>query len=210
MRHNGRKYFKRHSTSASLPITRPTYFHAIRGVGQGDVGSPTLWNMMMDILLCSLDKCNMYPFYTLLPDFSLIRLRDSAFADDLLSYACSLPGLQAKADLVSAFCIIFGIDIAVTKLRAFLLDFSCTNPNPESLNIVIHKFDWQPVRVPVITNGIIKYLGVEHEISTRRHQELHTSQFRSMLALSKRTLSIIFLPNVPLLVPSSKLPLLVL
>jgi len=32
----------------------PNYFHAERGVGQGDVGSPTIWNIFMDTLLCSL------------------------------------------------------------------------------------------------------------------------------------------------------------
>ena len=44
---------------------------------------------------------------------------DTAAADDLLSACGTLQALQHKADIVSAFCIIFGLDIATTKLRTF-------------------------------------------------------------------------------------------
>ena len=70
MRHNGRSRFTTHvrhlktNETILLPTLRhPTYFHAIRGVGQGDVGSPSLWNRLMDVLLCALDKINLYPYY---------------------------------------------------------------------------------------------------------------------------------------------------
>ena len=106
LRHCGREYFRAHHPSSPSPLPRPTHFHAVRGVGQGDVGSPTLWNMVMDILLCALDRLTTSPFHLLTATGHLLRLRDSAYADDLLSFASSLAGLQAKADLVSAFCIV--------------------------------------------------------------------------------------------------------
>ena len=42
-----------------------------------------------------------------------------AAADDLLSTCGSLDCLQLKAEVVSAFCIIFGLNIATNKLRTY-------------------------------------------------------------------------------------------
>ena len=47
------------------------------------------------------------------------RIGDIAFADDLISMVTSLQALQRRADLVSAFCALFRMNIAVGKLRAF-------------------------------------------------------------------------------------------
>ena len=43
-----------------------------------------------------------------------------AYADDLFTTAGSLAGLQQQADIVSLFCLIFGLQIAAAKLRAHL------------------------------------------------------------------------------------------
>ena len=52
--------------------------------------------------------------------------------DDLIIPSASLESLQRKADIISAFCIIFGIDIAIQKLRSYMASWSSiivpTNP----------------------------------------------------------------------------------
>ena len=44
--------------------------------------------------------------------------------DNLVSVARSLSALQMKANIISAYCLIFGIDIATHKLRAFVSHWS--------------------------------------------------------------------------------------
>ena len=49
---------------------------------------------------------------------------DTAAADDLVSFAGTHRALQAKADIVSGFCLIFGLEVAVKKkLRCFHLSW---------------------------------------------------------------------------------------
>jgi len=96
------------------------YIDAVRGAGQGDVGSPFNWDAAYDILLCSLDTANHEIFSILRSSGYLMKTHDIAYTDDLLSGMASLQGLQLKAGIVSAFSIVFGLDIAHTKLRTFL------------------------------------------------------------------------------------------
>ena len=76
------------------------------------------------------------------------RVRDDAYAYDLLSIQATWESLQRKADIVSGFCILFDIDIAVAKLRAFRVRWG--NPNrsgPE--HITVHGRGWAPSVVPL-------------------------------------------------------------
>jgi hypothetical protein len=92
-------------------------FQAEVGTGQGDVGSPLNWIAFFDILLCALELDTVdQPLFR--ASGKLHVSRDTGYADDLVSAKSTLGGLQAKADIVSAFAIIFGLDIAVAKLRA--------------------------------------------------------------------------------------------
>ena len=43
---------------------------------------------------------------------------DIGYADDLVSLSSSLAGLQHKADLMSAFALLFDLTISAPKLRA--------------------------------------------------------------------------------------------
>ena len=97
----------------------PEFVNAERGAGQGDDGSPFNWDAAYDILLCAVDSVKAEQFYILRSSGDLTPAADIAYADDLLSRMSSLSGLQLKADIVSAFSIIFGLDIAADKLRTF-------------------------------------------------------------------------------------------
>ena len=58
----------------------------------------------------------------LLPEASASQAKDTAAANDLVSFAGTHEALQAKANIVSAFCLTFGLEVAVQKkLRCFHL-----------------------------------------------------------------------------------------
>lgn len=75
----------------------------------------------MDILLVALSMLDVDWVEVRREDGSLREILPSAFADDILAALASLAGLQKVADLVCAFCIVFGFDIRGDKLRAYLL-----------------------------------------------------------------------------------------
>ena len=85
-------------------------------MGQGDVGSPTNWNAVYDILLVALANLP-NQLHIIGPNGKLHPVPTIGYADDLLSAAGSLEALQQQADLVSIFAMIFGLEIAHSKLR---------------------------------------------------------------------------------------------
>jgi hypothetical protein len=70
------------------------------------------WIAFFDILLCALEKPDSNrPFIRFC--HRLLQITDTGYVDDLISGEATLVGLQRKADIVSVFAIIFGLDIAV-------------------------------------------------------------------------------------------------
>jgi hypothetical protein len=169
-------------------------FTAEVGTGQGDVTSPLNWIAFFDILLCALDTTD--------PDKPLIRAkgrilptRDTGYADDLVSVMTTLSGLQRKADIVSAFAIVFGLDIAITKLRACKVEWGQENPdNPTCDTLKVHSYGWTDEDAQLVslstqktssTREALKYLGVLFDfsnddfsshlhLSTMLREKLHT------------------------------------
>ena len=80
---------------------------------------------------------------------------DIGFADDLVSLSSSLAGLQYKADLMSAFALLFDLTISAPKLRAACLGTALLNPS-----LIIHGPGWTPTTIPVRTQGSITILGL--------------------------------------------------
>ena len=88
--------------------------------------------------------------------------------------ACgTLKALQHKADIVSAFCIIFGLDIATTKLRTFHLqwgngnlDLAPSDDSPQQApdTLLVHTDRWIPQTVRLASTGIMKHLGVHWDM----------------------------------------------
>ena len=111
------------------------------GIGQGDVSSPLTWVVVFDILLCGLARVNHQGLFRLKSrSGSGYSAPDVAYADDLVSFASTLLGLQAKADLVTIAAKILGLTIALPKLRLFRKrwDWSPTqaHANPEFLTSI--------------------------------------------------------------------------
>jgi hypothetical protein len=172
--------------TGGFSITDPTKtpcFQAVVGTGQGDVASPFNWNAFFDILLCALDTVSSTPFYVRGEEHVLHPTEDTGYADDLISVSACIDGLQDKADLVSAFSIIFGLDIAVQKLRAVQIHWGSENPHADTnTTIIVHKDHWQTTtHVPLLSHNDplakpIKYLGVLFD---------YDNTGRSQLALTK-------------------------
>ena len=80
--------------------------------------TPTNWNTVFDILLDALSTIPTHFTFQNAPGWAT-SVVDMAAADDLQSTCGSLDCLQLKAVVVSAFCIIFGLDIATTNLRTY-------------------------------------------------------------------------------------------
>ena len=164
---------------------RKSFFIAARGTGQGDVGSPINWDAAFDILLCALSSVKEDRFYTQDSSGILSPALDIAYADDLLSGMSSLEGIQEKAKIVSAFSIIFGLDIATSKLRTFL--HSSKVPT-ESLFFSIYTSGWVEHAVPICASGTLKALGMLYDISS---PQLHRSQFLATKLRAERECNII-------------------
>lgn len=148
---------------------RTPCFKAEVGTGQGDVSSPLNWIAFFDILLCALDM-DKEDRPLLRAKGGLHRARDTGYADDLVSVMTTLQGLQNKADVVSAFAIIFGLDIAIAKLRACKVEWGQECPQKATAdNLKVHTYGWleeEAQLVPLLTQATrttseaLKYLGV--------------------------------------------------
>jgi hypothetical protein len=135
-------------------------------------------------LLCELSSVTNDHFYILRPDDTLTPSKDIAYADDLISSTSKLTGLQLKADIVSAFSIIFGLDIATNKLRTFLHNPQGTNKRQHHEHITIHTTGWTEHIIPISTLGTLKALGmftISHQKPTSNPIQSHSSQNQNML-----------------------------
>jgi hypothetical protein len=83
---------------------------------------------------------------------------DVCYADDLVSAVASLMELQAKADVVSAWCIIMGVKVSHAKFRTFGMDWG-TKKKIEG-KLIIHTEGWTEVLVDIKSDGVLTHLGM--------------------------------------------------
>jgi ribonuclease HI len=167
--------------------TKALFLDAVRGTGQGDVGSPLNWDALFDILLCALSMVKENRFYTHGSTERLYPIPDIAYADDLLSGMSTMEGIQEKAKIVSAFAIVFGLDIAKTKLRSFIHN-SHTLHSSTPRSFFIYTSGWVAHSVPIATAGSLKSLGMVYDISST---QLHKTQFELTKLRAERSCNII-------------------
>ena len=107
----------------------PNPLKAERGASQGAVLSPTTWLAFFDILLVALSYVKVKEnsiLFSGLPGKPILA-HDSAYMDDPITPSATLNSLQINADIILAFCIIFGVDIALHRLRSFMANWSSTS-----------------------------------------------------------------------------------
>ena len=157
----------------------PLAFQAMLGAGQGTVDAPTNWNAVFDILLDALDTIPTHFTFQNAHGFAC-SVDDMAAADDLLSTCGTLESLRLKAEVVSAFCIIFGLDIATSKLRTYHVRWG--NENSDLLDgngnpyrdasgcidtrdyITVYSGDWHGEKVKLEEKGMMRYLGIHWDM----------------------------------------------
>ena len=61
--------------------------------------------------------------------------------DDQITQSATLESLHKKADIISAFCIIFEVDIAIHKLRSYIVNWSSVSI-PSNPTLLVHRGDW--------------------------------------------------------------------
>jgi hypothetical protein len=135
-----------------------------RGIGQGAVESCVIWNAVFDILLTALrmDRHKTDPLYYL-NGFELTVAEHPAFADDLLTMAATVLGMQRIADIVSAYALIFGFDIRVDKLRTLFLQWGNESALVHNPTLRLRTEHWNNVHiVPMNEDGPIKFVGIMH------------------------------------------------
>ena len=142
--------------------TRPCTFTRERGTPQGDVSSPHAWTAFFDIALRALAATAPDSHFCMpvTPSDSAM-VSDLGYADDLVSLSCSLDGLQHKADLMSAFALLFDLTISAPKLRAV-----CLGPSPPHPTLTIHGPGWTPTIIPVRSQGGVTILGLTIDLTS--------------------------------------------
>ena len=156
-----------HGLGPGISPTRPGTFTRERGTPQGDVSSPHAWTAFFDIALRALDMTDHDRHFRMPTSRTTsTTVSDIGYADDLVSLSSSLAGLQHKADIMSAFALLFDLTISAPKLRA-----ACIGPAPPNPSLIIHGPGWTPTTLPIRTQGSITILGLTLDIS-----EEHTTQ----------------------------------
>jgi hypothetical protein len=141
-------------------------FTSKSGTVQGDVDSPNKWKRAFDILLTALRLGVPEGKFYLRNGSSLYSSHGVGFVDDLVSIVGTGTALQKTADIVCAFCAIFGMLIAPEKLRTFQVNFGNeTDPEYDIDELKVHHgVLWEQDLVQVAHSGQMKYLGVIFDI----------------------------------------------
>ena len=97
-----------------------------------------------------------------------------AYADDLNTFSATKHGLQAQADTVSAFTVLFGLRIAAGKLRLGVFAAACSSLQE---TIVIHHKNWVPQTLPLRYTGLVRILGFHFQLDgSHKFQHQQTKQ----------------------------------
>ena len=145
-------------------------FHAKRGTPQGDVFSPISWTALYDILLRALRLQKEQTFQE--TGFF------SCFAYDLISMGTSTYSLQQQTDIVSAFSLIFGLDLATQKFRAYVFFFGSPTNLMKHRTIRIYRPNWTPENVTLRTERPVKVLGVHLDLDLSGKSQLEITRMR--------------------------------
>ena len=115
-------------------------------------------------------------FYTDQGSFVLKRVNESAFVDDMITITALKSVMQVVADVVSAFSLIFGFDLRIDKLRAFLLQYGWENELEILPTITVRTNHWTNEQQVVLKDeGEFKFVGINHASQERlntQHGEL--------------------------------------
>ena len=133
-----------------------------RGTGQGLTNSPTKWVIVFDIIatgLRQLDTTEAIPTYVGGEDNEVYEHKCILYADDHKAASRRAEMIQKKAELVSAFCIVLGLELSEKKIRRVVQFFVPERLREEVLTTTVYSAGWVPKEVRVQTTGYTEFLG---------------------------------------------------
>jgi len=145
------------------------YFAAAMGCGQGDNPSSLNWKAFIDILnRAILLKTGIKPFYIRDIYGRLWRIKPIVFADDVRNQTVDGDDLQKEADILCAFCFIFGLRLNRNKTEMFIKNYGgekdITNKKEISLRLMDEKDKIVVTQLIMLqTDGKNKHLGITHD-----------------------------------------------
>ena len=149
-------------------VLQTSTFQADNGTGQGDVTSSTIWACFLDILLTMLHNDSLKNPSLLYGEHGRqYHMQEIAYVDDIESSTLSATAMQRKADIVSAFCIITGIQLSYSKLRRSLT----VRPKTDSISFLkeflpmnVHIKPWTAQQTKVKHDQFTEYLGIKNDL----------------------------------------------
>ena len=118
------------------------------------------------------------------------RANDLSYADDLCTPAQSPEELQLKANVISAFCAVFRIELNAEKMRSFQTPPHITS----NFALTIYNSKWEPTYLLPRPGHILPYLGSEYETNYTGETELKRLSTYILNALTSLTTQCITAP----------------
>ena len=150
LRLRGRRAFNR--KDGTYPSVQG--FRSAKGTPQGDVSSPMNWVAIFDILLRALEKASDGKYTIQGEQEGEYDAPDQAYMDDLITPAATHAAIQERANIISAFCIIFGISLSRQKFRKLAINGDLEAP------VVVYGPGWVEVALPEQDGASMVNLGL--------------------------------------------------
>jgi len=147
-------------------------FSPERGTGQGEPSSPTNWNGIADIPatgLRMLEDQFILHTYICSEDYDMYRQKSIFYADDIKLDALENSIMQRKAELLSAFCIVLGLQLSDEKIRRLLQNFLPDAQKTQALSMTVYTVGWVPHTVTVQSSGSSVFLGGIYDLDNSGH-----------------------------------------
>jgi len=147
-------------------------FSPERGTGQGEPSSPTNWNGIADIPatgLRMLEDQFILHTYICSEDYDMYRQKSIFYADDIKLDALENSIMQRKAELLSAFCIVLGLQLSDEKIRRLLQNFLPDAQKAQALSMTVYTVGWVPHTVTVQSSGSSVFLGGIYDLDNSGH-----------------------------------------
>jgi ribonuclease HI len=151
------------------------YFTQETGTSQGDNQASISFNCVTDILLVALSKARLNPTAFHTHDGECIDQESSAYVDDITSLHGTIEGLQREADIISAYCQLFGLDLSLHKLKAYRLQWGNAHI-PGADHVLIHSQCWTPYPLTLESDGTFKTLGMTVDANTTFHTQFEITK----------------------------------
>ena len=162
-------------------------FHPERGTAQGGVDSSLVYAAFLDILLCAIEIVSDPDdtFYISDIDGNLQPAGPIAYVDDLVCATATAKGLQSVANIVSAFCILFQMELNSSKFRAFAINWG-SDHQEEMRTMTIYTKGWTPMTINMQHDGTMTHLGVDWDMSLH-----NTTMFNRVKQMVRTTLDLV-------------------